>query len=445
MKNGNILFWIWLSEALGAAGRSFRSLISQYENPYDLFHADAAELERIPDISDRARRALCDKSLKHASEILETCERNGIRILCYGDEQYPNALREIASPPVLLYYRGTLPDFNRRLCIGVVGTRRMSAYGLRSAYKISYELALAGAVTVSGLAAGIDGVAAAATLAAGGNTVAVLGCGVDVVYPRHHDRLMEAVCREGAVMSEYPPGTRPANYHFPVRNRLISGISQGTLVVEAGIGSGSLITAKDAILQGREVFALPANVGSAGAEGTNGLLRDGAVLALGAADILRPYQYVYAGAISMGAVSGTDTVPDADLAYLERLGVIETTPAKPSAEKDATLKQQRSPERTPAAVAPLREPPTKPQEQPSAYEAEPEKETEETDPPADEVLDALTDCQRTILAAIPADGSVPADRLSQLGYPFGDVIAALTVLEILGLIRKLPGALYTRA
>lgn len=442
MKNGNILFWIWLSEALGVAGRSFRSLISQYENPYDLFHADTAELERIPDLSDRARRALCDKNLKHASEILESCERSGIRILCYGDEQYPNALREIASPPVLLYYRGILPDFNHRLCIGVVGTRRMSAYGLRSAYKISYGLALAGAVTVSGLAAGIDGVAAAATLAAGGSTVAILGCGVDVVYPRYHDRLMEAVCRTGAVMSEYPPGTRPANYHFPVRNRLISGISQGTLVVEAGIGSGSLITAKDAILQGREVFALPANVGSVGAEGTNGLLRDGATLVLGAADILRPYQYVYAGAISPGAVSETNPAPDADLAYLERLGVIETVPRQ-KIPAETGLPSEESRRETPTAASRTSRR-TQPNETPPAPEAE-EEENRNAEHPSDEVLDGLTDCQRAILEAIPESGSIPADRLSSLGYPFGDVIAALTVLEILGLVRKLPGALYTRA
>ena len=181
MEQDRNLFWIWLAEALGAGSRVFRRLIELYDSPYELFHADETEMERIPELSARAQKALSDKNLQRAAEIMEVCERNGIGILTWDDDSYPRLLREINSPPCVLYYVGELPDWNRLLCVGMVGTRRMSAYGLRTAYKISYELAAAGAVVVSGMAAGIDGVCAAAAMAAKGKTVAILGCGVDVV------------------------------------------------------------------------------------------------------------------------------------------------------------------------------------------------------------------------------------------------------------------------
>ena len=151
-------------------------------------------------------------------------------------------MREIDTPPVLLYYAGTVARFEERLCVGLVGTRRMSVYGMEMAYKISYELSCGGAVTVSGLAEGIDGVCAAAALRAGGFTVAVLGCGLDRVYPTHHGKLMNEVARNGLLLSEYPPATQPLYYHFPARNRIISGLSHAVVVVEAGLGSGSFIT-----------------------------------------------------------------------------------------------------------------------------------------------------------------------------------------------------------
>ena len=447
MTVGDKLFWVWLSEALGAASRDFRHLIGLYENPYDLFHAEEAELERIEGISPRTVQALANKELEHASAILKTCERLNIGILPYGDQAFPHALRELERPPVLLYYSGTLPDFNNRLCIGMVGTRRMSAYGLRSAYRFSYKLALADAVVVSGMAAGIDGVCAAAALAAKGTTVAILGCGVDVIYPRHHAVLKNEIARCGVLLSEYPPGTRPNHYHFPTRNRLISGLSQGTVVVEAGLGSGSLITAKDAIMQGRDVFALPANVGSAGAEGTNGLLRDGANLALGVKDILDRYQYVYADALHMERLQKLSSdVPSVDYEYLERMGVIELTrkveketavasePVREAPKKKSAAKAAR--ERTTAQVSPSAKE-TATSDLPSAPKTVREK-------TPDEVISSLPLIQRTILEAMPDDRAVTVDSLCGLGYSYGDMIAALTMLEILGLIQKLPGALYMK-
>ena len=438
-----MLFWIWLSEALGAANKSFRPLIELYENPYDIFYAEEEELDRLDHLSLRVRERLADKSLEHATAILDTCERLGIGILPYGDPAYPKLLRAISTPPVLLYYKGKLPDFSEQLFVSMVGTRRMSAYGLQSAYKLSYELATAGAVVVSGMAAGIDGVCAAAALAAKGNTVAILGCGLDVVYPKHHKCLMDEICNKGLLISEYPPGTRPNHYHFPIRNRLISALSQATVVVEAGLRSGSLITAKEAILQGRDVFALPANVGSRGAEGTNGLLRDGVNLALDAEDILERYGYAFSGSLHIDRLAGIGTASHADLHFLDRLGVIELTASAQqgavSAVSAAKPNEEPKPKRSSSRV--------KSEKKPSAEASSAEKTVREPvvqKKTPDEVLSSLSDIQRAVLEAIPDDRAITADTLGGLGYPYGDIIAAITMLEILGLVQKLPGALYTK-
>lgn len=444
----DLLFWIWLAEALGSASKDFRRLISLYESPYELFHAEEAEIERIENLPQRTVRALTDKGLVRATEIFDRCEQLGINVLPYGAPDYPEAFYDLMDPPVLLYYKGRLPDFTRRLSIAMVGTRKMSEYGLRAAYKISYELATAGAIVVSGMAAGIDGVCAAGALAANGTTVAILGCGIDVVYPRHHKGLRDEILNNGVLISEYAPGTRPNSYHFPLRNRLIAGLSQGVMVVEAGIGSGSLITAKDAVVMGKDVFALPANVGSVGAEGTNGLLRDGARPVMATEDLLKPYLYLYSEKLSLEALQKVGTRSRVDLQYLDRMGVIELT----AKGKDAPMKKER------AEVA---SPKTKTEKKHSRKNvAEPTKAPKASDegtavgsadaPSAnrqktpDEVLSTLSPVQLAIMNAIPDDHGVTADSLSNLGYPYGEISSALTMLEILGLVQKLPGALYVK-
>ncbi len=448
MQQKETLFWIWLSEALGPKNRDFRTLIELYESPYALFNADESEIERIADIKPRTKEVLAQKSLAQASRVLDACERLQIKILPYDDDAYPNSLRELREPPVLLYYYGRLPDFNKQLCIGIVGTRRMSAYGLQSAYKIAYELASANVVIVSGMAAGIDGVSAAATLAAKGTTVAVLGCGLDVVYPNHHKQLMELIRENGVILSEYPPATKPNYYHFPVRNRIISGISRGTVVVEASMQSGSLITAKDAVLQGKEVFALPANVDSSGAEGTNRLLRDGATLVLDTMDILQPYQYVYANQLQVERLQEAKKHSRADLRYLDRVGVIELTKRTSPAERPAP-EASPMPAPRPRPDTPQRETAPAPKNSAGRLKSESPRKTgapsKDPSPTPDAVLSSLTPIQLAVLQAIPDDRAITADVLQSLEFPWGEVIAALTMLEILGLIQKLPGALYTKA
>lgn len=442
MKSKELLFWIWLSEALGAGAKSFLKLIELYESPYELFHAEEAELERIEGLSDRVRASLCDKSLARATQILEACERLDVGIVTWGDEHYPAALREIADPPVLLYWRGTFPQFGQRLCVGMVGTRKMSAYGLRSAYKMSYELSTLGVIVVSGMAAGIDGVSSAAAIAAKGTTVAVLGCGLDVIYPRHHKGLYDEILKQGLLLSEYPPGTRPNGYHFPTRNRIISGLSQATLVVEAGLGSGSLITAKDAILQGRDVYALPANVGSHGAEGTNGLLRDGAHLALDAKELVEPYAYLYANTLHYERLLKVKDQSEADLEFLARMGVIELT----RAEKKVTPPKQKP--IVEHAKKPKAEPKKQTRRSREAEQAQSAPAAPVNAPKAstpDEVISSLSSVQLAILQHMPDDRAIATDALCGLDFPQGEIMAALTFLEIMGLIQKLPGALYKKS
>ena len=447
MKSKDTLYWLWLSDALGAGSSAFRRIISLFDTPFDVFRAEETEIEQVSGLTERAKRALCDKSLERATEILDQCQREGIGILTYDEDAYPRALREIQKPPMVLYYRGNLPDFNRNLCVGVVGTRSMSAYGMRQAYKMSYELASAGALVVSGMAKGIDGVAAAAALKAGGTTVAVLGCGVDVVYPTHHRALSQEIAKNGVILSEYAPGTRTNSYHFPMRNRIISGLSQATVVVEAGMGSGSLITAKEAILQGRDVFALPANVGSKGADGTNGLLRDGAKMVLSTEDILEPYQYTYAESLNLEAFKASKSLTDIDLTHLASLGVIDLS-TDPSGEKKMSL-SPLAPEQKEKKAAKPRATSAKQEKR-----VEPQKDREEQKPIPQVVervaipeatLATLTPAQKTILEAIPDDGTLSADAIYALELPRADLMAALTMLEIMGLVQKLPGSLYKKA
>ena len=447
MKSKDTLYWIWLSDALGAGSSAFRRIISLFDTPFDVFRAEETEIEQVSGLTERAKRALCDKSLERATEILDQCQREGIGILTYDEDAYPRALREIQKPPMVLYYRGNLPDFNRNLCVGVVGTRSMSAYGMRQAYKMSYELASAGALVVSGMAKGIDGVAAAAALKAGGTTVAVLGCGVDVVYPTHHRALSQEIAKNGVILSEYAPGTRPNSYHFPMRNRIISGLSQATVVVEAGMGSGSLITAKEAILQGRDVFALPANVGSKGADGTNGLLRDGAKMVLSTEDILEPYQYTYAESLNLEAFKASKSLTDIDLTHLASLGVIDLS-TDPSGERKMSLsplapEQKEKKAAKPRATSAKQEKRVEPQK--DREEQKPIPQVAVRTPIPEATLATLTPAQKTILEAIPDDGTLSADAIYALELPRADLMAALTMLEIMGLVQKLPGSLYKKA
>lgn len=219
--------------------------------------------------------------------MIKEWEEKGIRLCMRGDEEYPSNLAEIFDPPSLFYYRGTIPK--SELAIGIVGARRSTTYGRQAARKIASELAASGVVVVSGAARGIDTASHLGALETG-KTIAVLGCGVDVIYPPENGKLLADIAENGAVISEYPPGTQPRQGFFPARNRIISGISGGLLVVEAAEKSGALITATCAMEEGRDVFAVPGSIFSPVSVGTNRLIKDGAKPITCGQDILDEYQ-----------------------------------------------------------------------------------------------------------------------------------------------------------
>ncbi|HWQ61793.1 MAG TPA: DNA-processing protein DprA [Negativicutes bacterium] len=214
-------------------------------------------------------------------------EKKGIGVVCAADEAYPARLRRIFDPPAVLYYRGRLPRDEQ--LIAIVGARKASAYGRNAAAMLAAGLAEAGVGVVSGAARGIDSAAHTGALDGGGYTVAVLGCGVDVTYPPENGRLLDRIAEQGMILSEYWPGTSPQANFFPVRNRIISGLARGVVVVEAAVRSGSLITADWALEQGRDVFAVPGSIFSGTSSGTNRLVKQGAKPVTTAADILEEY------------------------------------------------------------------------------------------------------------------------------------------------------------
>jgi DNA processing protein len=221
-------------------------------------------------------------------EVRERVEALRDRVVVLGDDTYPPLLREIADPPLVLHFRGDV-SLLARPSLAIVGSRRASPYGVNAAESLARQLASTGIVIVSGGARGIDAAAHHAALNAGGQTIAVLGTGIDIVYPRSHRRLFQHIEEQGLLVSEFPPGTPPKPENFPMRNRVISGLARGTMIVEATSRSGSLITARMAAEQGRDVFAVPGSIFSAGSEGAHRLVQYGAKLVHDANDVLEEF------------------------------------------------------------------------------------------------------------------------------------------------------------
>lgn len=445
MTDENILYWIWLSEKCGIASKEFGKLVEQYENPFDLYRMDDGEIEHLSGIGRMLKDRLCEKSLEHSYTVLRYCKQHKVAILPYSDPRYPSRLRNIEDPPVLLYAMGKLPDWNDRLCIGMVGTRKMSEYGRQTAYKISYELASARTIVVSGMALGVDGVSACGALAAGGCTVAVLGCGISVAYPKQHEHLMHEIARQGVVITEYAPTEPPHGYHFPKRNRIISGICQGVLVVEGAPGSGALITARLAVDQGRELFALPGKVNESNSDGPNELIQSGAYVALCAEDILRYYDFLYHDMIHYKGLQTAKRRWVPEETALKRYGVCTADPSPKATAAESV------PAEEPVASAKAHRRPTHAQKPSGTQGTQPSSQPETTDQRSADggdhtatVLASLDSVTRRVFERMPADRAVSPDLLMEETLGIGEIITALTLLELSGLIDSLPGGLYMK-
>ena len=285
-------FFLAAWQAAAGSSNILKKLTASGHLPSELWQMPDDALSGIlQEKPEHLARALAIRYRKpELPEILaEECQRLKIRLCAFSDEEYPPMLREIYDPPQVLYYRGKLFGGSHRLA--VVGSRRVTPYGRAAAEAIAADLSKAGFCIVSGGAAGTDTFSHKGALK-NGITEAVLGCGADVVYPAANARLFDEIAEKGAVISEYPPGTKPERFHFPARNRIISGMSQGTLVIEAAKKSGSLITAEQAISCGRDVFAVPGSIFSQNSIGTNILIQQGAKLVMSADDVLAEYPEV---------------------------------------------------------------------------------------------------------------------------------------------------------
>ena len=245
-------YWLWLTGRAGLSAAQRQELLNSFGTPEHIYCADPKEYALRPDLSPVARSALEDKRLDEAELILEQCAKLGISLLTVQDAHYPDCLKNIPDPPPVLYYKGKLPDFDRELTIGMVGAREPSPYGERMAQQLGLDLARAGAVVVSGIAQGIDSQSLKGALIGGGTVVSVLAGGIDKIYPWESRFLYEDVAAAGALISEYPPGTPHRGGHFPVRNRIISGLSDGVVAVEGKERSGTMITMELALEQIKE-------------------------------------------------------------------------------------------------------------------------------------------------------------------------------------------------
>lgn len=400
-----LLYWIWFAELKNITLLHKHRLLEQFSNPQELYDTADVVLQRHG-LSQSVRNALQEKDLHEAERILHRCTQTGIKVLPVTDVAYPSKLRNTPDAPVLLYYKGVLPDWDARPFIGIVGTRKASDYGLQVAYQMGSQIASCGGQIVSGGASGGDAAAMQGAMDAGYPVVGVLGFGVDVVYPDSNRKLFTAVVNNGGcLVSEYPPGTRALRWHFPARNRIISGLSNGVLVVEAPKISGSLITARRALEQGRDVFAVPGNINTAICEGSNLLLQEGATPALCGWDVLCTYEFLYPGKLKKQR-----DIPRP----------VEEQPSE-KMEKNPRIRSENSKNEETARKKPVDK------QLISSYSVVENKEL------------VLSEDEQTVLAQLTRQPQEPADLIARVTLPAGKVLSALTMLTVKGIVQKHPG------
>lgn len=406
-------YWIWLTTRIHLGSAGICALLRHFASVEAIYLADRPEYAEVEGLSTREIDSLCDKKLRGADAILEQCDLFNLRLLTFQDAAYPNRLKALDHPPYVLYYAGNLPDFDAEPVIGMVGARDASAYGLLSAKRLGYQIASSGGIVVSGAARGIDTMALTGALSAGRPVVAVLGCGADVVYPKNNRNLLEDVRSNGCILSELVPGTAPLPQNFPVRNRIISGLSVGVVVVEASRRSGALITARHALEQGRDVFAVPGNIGLDFCAGSNQLLKEGAILTECGWDVMREYESLYPQKIHRSTRGGEITLSDAD-----RRGYAE--PEQPKVAEDMAVPKDLD-----------------------KKDIDNQKNKDYIDVQA--ILGSLTGDEAAIVTALQGKSMHVDDLIEACQLPTSTVLAALTLLEVKGLVKRLPARSFSLA
>ena len=417
-------YWLWLTRLTGLKNQSRLLLLRHFGTPEAVYFAEPPELALVEGLERQQSALLSNHSLDAAEKVLERCHRLNIQLVTLQDAAYPERLRNIYDPPCLLYVRGRLPALDEEIVISVVGTRSCTPYGIVCAERLSYGLATGGAIVASGLARGVESAAIRGALLGGGVTIGVLGNGLDVVYPRENEGLYEDVAATGALISEYPPGTEPLPGNFPIRNRILSGIGVGALIVEAPLRSGALITASRAVEQGRDVFAVPGPIGAPTSQGCNRLIRDGAALVTDAADILEAYETRFAE----------------KLKQVREIPVILPEPAQEA--QNASSGQPEARGTASGQPSGTRGQPSETKDAPSEAAAP----LTPADVPTISVADgAISETQGVILRLMDLVEPIQADDLIDLsGLSTRQVLTELTMLEIDGYIKQYPGKRYTR-
>lgn len=390
-------YWLWLTtrKGLGAAGAL--TVIDHFITPERAYYGEREDYDALP-LPPFARQSLLDKSMDGANKILGDCDRLGVRVMTYQDAGYPQRLRQIGVPPVVLYIRGKTFRFDEEPAIGVVGMRRSTQAGRARAERFGMELAANGALVVSGIAEGIDCCAVRGALKGGGPAVSVLAGGVDVPFPWENRYLFEDVAAAGALISEYPPGTPHKGSHFNPRNRILSGLCVGVLAVECEPTGGTMLTVNHALEQGREVYAVPVGLDEQCARGTNRLIRERkAKLAERAEDILEDFVELFPAKL-------------AALAPLSR-SVAEARLSAPEEDK------------------PIPEAPKKAESAPSARELIPREQQKSR----------FTDDELAILAAAARSALTADELVEKTQIPAKRVLSALTMLQVQGAVEERPG------
>ena len=382
-------YWLWLTTRRGLNAAGVLTVLDYFVTPERAYYADREEYDQLP-IAPKARSGLYNKDLSRADRILADCQRLSLRIMTLQDGDYPERLRQISTPPAVLYIRGKVFDFDEEAAIAVVGSRKPSQYGEMAAAKLGMELAAGGALVLSGIAEGLDTCAIKGALKSGGPVVSVLGGGIDIPYPAENRYLYEDVAAAGALISEYPPGTKHEGYHFPRRNRILSGLALGVLAVECTLHSGTMSTVRHAMDQDRDIFAIPGAINAPMSEGTNWLIQQGAKLVTRGEDILEEYRSRFPG----------------------RLGRREPLSVQAAQQRLEAVEQE-------AAAVPAGQ-------EPSEEERRPLPELV----PRWEQAGRFTDDQLAILRAL-GDGNLSADELvEKTGIPARRILSALTMLQV---------------
>ncbi len=397
------LYWVWLSSALGA-GANCLELVSYYEwNPQEIYESTFNEIFSLNVITRRQVEKLKSFPLGKAEEYIKIAREHGWDIVTPSSEYYPHRLKKIDNPPLVLYVDGDKSVLSHYLSIAIVGARKASDYGRVVSRALGSAMAKADFTVVSGGALGVDTNAHLGAMEENGKTICVLGCGLGTEYLMENRELREKIARKGALITEYPPYTRADKFTFPKRNRIISGITMGTVVVEAGERSGSLITARTAAEQGRDVFAVPGDLVSSSYMGTNELIRNGAIFVLSPNDILEAYMH--------------DDHFDLNKERLPDDYIIKKA-------QEYLLKVEN-----------------KPIEKPSVKNVAPK--VEETSKPVMRTDISLTENARKVYEAIGSKDIIHVDEIRAVaGISTSEMLSALTEIEILGLVTQLSGRRY---